>query len=197
MSSEKKSILLFETIRVSQFKACNLDFHIRRANASSLSGLRFDLASQMSVPNNGLFRVKIIYDENGNFVEKQCFEYKKREIKSIRLLSSDISYNKKYLDRSNINSLFAKRGNCDEIIIVKNGLVTDTSIANIAIRSSGKWFTPRKPLLKGTTRQRLIEQNGLLEKDISIDEFLKAEKIALMNAMIGFYELENLSIEKD
>ncbi len=197
MNSEKKSILLFETVRVSQFKPENLDFHLRRAQASTSNGLRFDLASVMGVPDEGLYRVKIIYDEQGNFVEKQCFPYKKREIKSIRLLSSDINYDRKYLDRSAIDSLFARRGDCDEVLVVKNGWVTDTSIANIAIRLKDSWFTPRIPLLKGTARERMIEQHQLQEKDISVVELLNAEKIALMNAMTGFYELENLRIETE
>ncbi len=197
MNSGKRSILLFETVRVLQFEPENLDFHIRRANASTTNGLRFDMASVVSVPGEGLYRVKVIYDEQGNLVERQCFEYKKREIKSIRLLSSDISYDRKYLNRSAIDSLFARRGDCDEVLVMKNGLVTDTSIANIAIRSKGIWLTPRIPLLKGTARQRMIERHGLQEKDIGISELLKAERIALMNAMTGFYELENLRIETE
>ena len=77
-----------------------INFHIRRANASTTNGLRFDMASVVSVPGEGLYQVKVIYDEQGNLVERQCFEYKKREIKSIRLLSSNISYDKKYLNHS-------------------------------------------------------------------------------------------------
>ena len=197
MNSAKRSTLLFETIRVSQFKACHLDFHLKRANASTANGLHFDLASLMHVPDDGLYRVKIIYDDNGYFIKKQCFAYKKRNIKSIRLLASDISYDKKYLDRRNIDDLFTRRGNCDEIIIIKNGLVTDTSIANIAIHSNNQWFTPRTPLLKGTTRQRLIAQKLLQEKDISVSELLNAEKIALMNAMTDFYEIEEIRFETE
>ena len=59
MNSGKRSILLFETIRVLQFEPENLDFHIRRANASTTNGLRFDMASVVSVPGEGLYRVKI------------------------------------------------------------------------------------------------------------------------------------------
>ena len=35
----------------------------------------------------------------------------------------------------------------------------------------------------------MIERHGLQEKDIGISELLKAEKIALMNAITGFYLL--------
>lgn len=34
--------------------------------------------------------------------------------------------------------LAAQKGDCDEIIIIKNGLVTDTSFTNIAIYKDGK-----------------------------------------------------------
>lgn len=190
MNSEKRSILLFETIRVFERKPANLGFHLKRAQASTSNGLRFDLSSVVSVPDNGLYRVKVVYDEQGYFVESKCFEYRQRKVESIRLIPSDISYGRKYLDRSAIDAIFAQRGDCDDVLVVRNGCVTDTSIANIAVFSDNTWFTPRDPLLKGTVRQRLIEHNKLQEKDIGVEEVLKAEKIALMNAMIDFCVLE-------
>ena len=37
----------------------------------------------------------------------------------------------------------------DEILITRNGLLTDTSIANIALFNGKEWHTPKHPLLKG------------------------------------------------
>ena len=52
---------------------------------------------------------------------------------------------------------------------IKNGIITDTSIANIAIFYDGVWITSKNSLLNGTTKDRLIEEKKLIEKDISVD----------------------------
>ena len=72
------------------------------------------------------------------------------------IIDNQINYNSKKLNRINIDTLYAKKALNDEIIIIKNGLVTDTSIANIAILYEGKWLTPKTPLLYGTTRSRYL-----------------------------------------
>lgn len=192
----KKSILLFETIKVSNFEIQNIGYHIKRAKRSICEELKFDMQEVINVTNNGTFRVKVIYDELGNFIETQIFEYKKREIKTLKLINSEINYDKKFLNRKPLDDIFAMREDCDDVLIVKNGLITDTTIANIAIYSKERWITPQKPLLRGTVRERLIEKKFLKEQDIKTDDLLKAEKIALMNAMTDFYELENIVFKK-
>ena len=69
-------------------------------------------------------------------------------------------------------------------------MLTDTSIANIALYKEGKWFTPKYPLLKGTRRAGLLAE-GIIEEDIVMaDSLHKYEKIRLFNAMISFGEVE-------
>ena len=81
------------------------------------------------------------------------------------------------------------------MIFVKNGIVTDTSIANIAIFYENSWITSTQCLLKGTTRARLIEEKKLIEKDISLEMLKNASQIALMNAMIDFDIIKNHSFK--
>ncbi len=50
-------------------------------------------------------------------------------------------------------------------------------------------------MLEGTSRAKLIEKKEIFEKDISLDMLKKASKIALMNAMIDFYEIKDFRIE--
>ena len=111
------------------------------------------------------------------------------------IFDENISYSKKYLDREKLDNLFLQKNDCDEIIIIKNGIVTDTSIANIAIFYENFWITSKNCLLNGTTKNRLLEEKFLIEKDISIEMLKKASKIALMNAMIGFDIKENYSFK--
>ena len=87
-----------------------------------------------------------------------------------------------------------KRGEADEIIIIKNGLVTDTSIANIAILHDERWLTPKLPLLEGTTRKRLLNEGKVFESNITPTMLRNADKIALMNAMVDFDILNLIDI---
>ncbi|MDQ1268165.1 MAG: 4-amino-4-deoxychorismate lyase, partial [Campylobacterota bacterium] len=82
--------------------------------------------------------------------------------------------------------LYAQRGECDDVLIVKNSLISDTTIANIAFFDSRRWVTPRAPLLKGTTRERLLRDGKIFEADIAINDLEKFSHVALMNAMIDF-----------
>ena len=178
----------FETIRIVNGKALHLEYHNKRLNATMqcyFSTKTLDIAPHLNPPPKGLYRCKIIYSDHIESIE--YFPYTPRSIHSFKLISSDsIEYRYKYLDRSALDALFAKRGKADEIIIVQNGLLTDTSIANIALLYKGTWLTPTKPLLLGTTRERLLEQKRLKVAEIEAKDITKFEKIAIMNAMIDF-----------
>ena len=52
-------------------------------------------------------------------------------------------------------------------LIVKDGYLTDTSIANIALYDGYTWFTPAHPLLRGTKRAELLNKQLIVEKDIA------------------------------
>jgi 4-amino-4-deoxychorismate lyase len=179
----------FETIKCDDFEVFNLAYHEKRI--ANTIGMNLNLQEYIYPPTNKLLRCKLIYDEN-SILSVEYFPYKKREINSFLIVYSDIEYSKKYLDRKSIDRLFEKK-EADEIIIIKNGLVTDTSIANIAIFDGTNWLTPKTPLLYGTTRARLLDANDLIEKDITVEMLKNAKKIALMNAMIGFDILEDYS----
>ncbi|MDD2451972.1 MAG: aminotransferase class IV, partial [Sulfurovum sp.] len=72
----------------------------------------------------------------------------------------------------------------------------DTTIANIAFFDGRQWITPKKPLLEGTMRAYLIDQKFLREENIPSDLLDRFEKVALMNAMLGFTILNNIKILK-
>ncbi len=87
-----------------------------------------------------------------------------------------IEYSKNNLNRDSLNKLFEQKESCDEIMIFKNSLLTDTSIANIAIFYDNSWITPKKPLLNGTTRQRYINSGFIKEADITLAMLKKCKK---------------------
>lgn len=181
----------FETIKCDDYEVFNLDFH--NARVANTIAMNLNLQEYIYPLSNELLRCKLVYDHSG-VLEVNYFPYKKREIKTFKLIRDDsIDYSKKYLDRSELDELCEQKDECDEIIIIKDDLVTDTSIANIAILYDGVWLTPKAPLLFGTTRARLIKEGELIEKDITVDMLKSCTKLALMNAMIGFDVLEDYS----
>ncbi len=181
----------FETIKCDDFDVFNLDYHSKRI--SNTVFLNLNLQEYIYPPNDKLLKCKVIYNEEG-IKEVIYDEYKKREIKVFKIISAnDLTYAKKSVNRDEINDLFKQKDKADEIIILKNDLVTDTSIANIAVFDGKVWITPTITLLKGTTRDRLLEEKKLIEGNITLDMLLKSKKLALLNAMIGMDILDDYS----
>ena len=179
----------FETIKCFDEEVFYLEYHQKRI--AKTVGLNINLQEYIYPPSAKLLKCKVIYNEDG-IIDIVYDEYAAREIKTFKFIfNDDIVYRYKSTIREDIDNLFNQKDNKDEVIIVKNGLITDTSIANIAIYDGINWITPRLPLLEGTTRSRLIDNKILIQKDITVKEFMKAKKIALMNAMVEFKIISN------
>ena len=143
---------------------------------------------------SGTLKYRITYNING-IISKELTEYSIKPIGSLKLVMADsIDYSYKYLNREVINSLMKKRGDADDIIIVKEGRITDTSYCNIVLENSNGLFTPSQPLLRGTKRELLIRTGIIKEKDISFSELIGFDRIHLINAMIDLED--NIIIEK-
>jgi 4-amino-4-deoxychorismate lyase len=148
----------------------------------------FDLASfleKCDCPVKGLYKCRLTYDDQVQDVE--FLPYVAKPVESLKIVESDsIEYEYKYKDRSAIDKLFKRRGACDDILIIKNDLVTDSSYSNIVFRKGKKWITPWSALLKGTMRQSLIEQNTIQEEDIRVEDIRDFDSCRIINAMLGF-----------
>jgi len=49
-----------------------------------------------------------------------------------------------------------------------------------------QWFTPEEPLLQGTMRAKLLDEDFLQTRQIKKSDLKNYTHVALMNAMIGF-----------
>jgi 4-amino-4-deoxychorismate lyase len=165
---------------------------VQRMNRSlkELYGHRelFDLEAfldNIERPLQGLYKCRIVYDHESRQVE--FLPYQSTLITSMQLVVDNrISYAFKYADRREIDRLHAQRKDCDDVIIVKQGLITDSSYANIAFKKGQRWYTPASPLLKGTMRTNLLERNIIYEQEISVDEIRTFKSFKLINAMFEF-----------
>lgn len=188
--------LLLETLKLENGKLQNLPYHNQRYNKArqelfSLPGQ--DLSKSITIPENcrnGIFRCRVLYGET---IEKVEFiPWQARSIQSLQLVYDDqISYSHKFADRSHLQTLYNQRGTADEIIIIKQGLVTDSFIANLVFFDGEKWFTPTQPLLTGTQRQKLLDEGQIHEAIITEKKLFDYQKIGLINV---FYNLNNMPV---
>ncbi|MFZ4724874.1 MAG: aminotransferase class IV [Paludibacter sp.] len=147
-----------------------------------------DTLDTISYPTKGLYKCRIIFDSVIRKIE--FIPYIRREINSLKLVETKIeSRTYKLEDRSEFELAFSQRTNCDDVLLVKNGLLTDTSYCNIALYDGENWYTPVKPLLYGVNREQLIKENQLIEKEIKLEELVNFQQICLFNAMLEFGEL--------
>ena len=170
----------------------NLQRHESRMQQSRVALFAKDLApislrKHIRVPSNfrkGLVKCRILYGEELDGLTYTAYQTK--NIKSLKLVhDNSINYEYKFLDRDHINELYTQREDCDDIIIVKDGMLTDCSYSNLALLKKGKWYTPTTCLLQGTRRQQLIDQGRLIERPIFVEDINQYESISLVNAMIG------------
>lgn len=183
--------LLFETISIRNGKAENLFWHQERLNASysAIFGKTADinLAEMLKIPpeaRHGHFRCRVDY--NHEIVEISYTPYQIKEIKSLRLVVDDqVAYPHKFADRSQLSQLFALRGDCDDVLIVKNEFITDTTFANIILWNGRQWLTPAEPLHHGTCRARLLAGGLIYRAAIKASELFLFSEVKLINAMRG------------
>ncbi|HOZ29750.1 MAG TPA: aminotransferase class IV [Bacteroidales bacterium] len=191
----------FETIKIVDGIIQNFAYHQKRVNESVLHSCKKEnfhiLRDILTVPDNlksGVVKCNFFFNENDFMVKYEKYEL--RNIKTLKLVNGDnIDYNYKYYDRTEIDDLYKQRNDCDDILIVKNNKITDTSISNIVLFDGAKWITPDSYLLNGTCRQRLLEQNRIEAKPVYIDDIFHYNSLVLINAMRGddFENVINIS----
>ena len=180
---------LFETIRIDNGKILATEWHEERMKNARTACWNIteplSLLDFIEIPEQfrkGTIRCKLLYGKDPGPVSFS--PYQKRQIRKLKLIRNDgIDYHLKYTDRAIFDQLMACRENCDEIMIVKNGMITDTSISNLIFFDGEHWVTPRFPLLNGTCRQRLLTEGRIIEADIGINDLLNYSGLKLINAM--------------
>lgn len=193
---------LVETLKLKDGIIFHPEYHQNRMNRAMQELFpeagAIDLASAIAVPEHcspGVFKVRVLY---GAVIEKIEIEpYHYRIIQSLKVVHHEsVDYHLKYTNRQMLQELFAQRGDCDDIIIVKNGLVTDSFAANLLFFDGENWVTPTTPLLKGTKRQFLLNQGIIAEKQIREEGILNYQKVGLINAMVDFEEMPVVNRER-
>jgi 4-amino-4-deoxychorismate lyase len=183
---------LIESIRLENGRFHRLQYHQARMNRAfselyqaTNSITLSDYLLKTQHPKIGLLKCRVLYDMNIQSVE--FIPYEAKNTKTLKVVySNEIEYAHKFEDRSQINVLFEQRQFCDDILIVKNGFVTDSSYSNIIFFDGHQWITPDTPLLKGTMRQMLLEAAEIKARSVTVQDIPSFKSFRLINALLGF-----------
>jgi para-aminobenzoate synthetase/4-amino-4-deoxychorismate lyase len=81
------------------------------------------------------------------------------------------------------------RPDVDDVVLVNDrGEATESTIANLAVRLDGRWWTPplEAGLLPGTYRALLLGDGTLAERPITLAELRSADELALVSSVRGW-----------
>ena len=180
---------LFESLCVQDGIILNTQWHEDRFQKAYLQNFghlnSFDLLEGLNIPlkfNRGKVKLRIRY--NHRHRDFHFEHYKIKEIKSLRLVyTEELNYSHKYSRRENLESLFDLREDCDEVLIIKKGRITDSSYSNVVFFDGQDWWTPKDPLLAGTCRARLLNQGIIKQSFLKVRDLKNFEGLKLINAM--------------
>jgi 4-amino-4-deoxychorismate lyase len=131
----------------------------------------------------GLYKLRVVYGRE--VVSVSLLPYQEPVSITLKAVECDnIEYPFKYEDRSGLAALLQHKGDCDDILIVKDGMVTDTSYGNFVYELNGELCTPASPLLKGTRRELMLHEGLLRERDLPYGELCKCSAFYMINAML-------------
>ena len=194
----------FESIRIKDGIAENLGFHQFRVNktlkAFDASNHSVELASivdELTLPAEGLYKLRISYDLNGNY-QSAFTAYQYKQIQNFALVDiKGQGYDYKFSNRDWINEALALSGK-DEIMMHDGGLIKDCSYTNIVFYDGVNWYTPATPLLEGTQRAKLIEAGVIQPKALYVQDIPNFKKFKCINAMMHWdtafeYEIDLIS----
>lgn len=105
------------------------------------------------------------------------------------VVSSDVLLFHKTTQREPYERRARARADVDDVILVnERGEVTESTIANVAVRIEGGWVTP--PLasgcLPGIYRALLLEEGEVVERVVTLADLWQADGLAVINSVRGW-----------
>ncbi|AZB24012.1 MULTISPECIES: aminotransferase class IV [Chryseobacterium] len=183
-----------ESIKVEDQEIFLLELHQKRVNQTfSHFGKEgsIDLAKiykNLEHDEDGLFKLRISYDLDKK-IRTQMIPYAIPEIHDFQLVENNsFDYSFKFEDRRELDKMKMK-SKAEEIIIVKNNHITDTSFSNLLFLKGKDWFTPNTYLLNGVQRQHLLKNKKIKEAEITLQNIKQFSHFQIINALNDFDDM--------
>ena len=192
--------ICIETICVENRRLVRPEYHNARLNKTRLdlwaSRDLWKLEDLLPVPDfvtNERHKLRITYDKQIQDIRWE--KHVPRQIRKLKLVYDEsVDYRYKYDNRTTLNGLYEQRADADEILIIKNGMVSDSFYCNVAFFNGQAWFTPTTNLLPGTQRSFLLDAGIVKETAISEKDIKKYTHIRLFNALTEWNTAPELEI---
>jgi para-aminobenzoate synthetase/4-amino-4-deoxychorismate lyase len=205
--SRRPGFELLETMRHDAAEGVrHLDLHLRRLSGSAdYFGFRYDetevreaiekaVASVPSTPcrvrlslaKDGTNRVVCTPITSGSDVVRVALDDVPQDPRDVFLFHKT-SRRQRYEDARR------RHPDADDVLLVNDrGEVTESTIANVAVRLGGRWVTPplEAGLLPGIGRAIALEDGILTEAPIPIEDVVSAEELALISDARGWRRTE-------
>ena len=190
-----------ESIKIEDQEIFLLDYHQKRVNETFKQfGKETSIDLEKIFKNlqhdeDGLYKLRIVYDLDRKYTT-QLIPYAIPEIDDFKLVENNtIDYSFKYENRKELN-MMKEKAKAEEIIIVKNNRITDTSFSNLLFQKGKDWFTPDTYLLNGVQRQYLLKNKKIKEAEITLQNLREFSHFQIINALNDFNDMFIYPIEK-
>lgn len=173
---------LFETMRLENGDFSRLNYHIARMRKAckrlniDFSQSEFENLIETIAKHNarGIFRVKVLINENGDF-EHVIADLPIKSSFTARLVKLNVPDNHEEMIYKTTQRNHLAHNHATDIILLYNdeGKLLEFDIGNLMIKEQQQYFTPtyNEDFLKGCMRAVLIDEGKLIEKDYYIEEF--------------------------
>lgn len=197
---------LLESIRLADGQMELLAYHQVRMEYSFLNYYNskcpfvlYDILKTYDLPQTGIYKLRFLY--NDRQFELEILPYTPKKIQTLQIVFDDtIQYSLKYTARTPLDNLHELRKSCDDVLIIKQKMVTDTTFCNILLRGKDEhWYTPTDCLLKGVQRARLLREERIIQRSIGIFNLQEYTHFMLINSMMppdinNIYAIKNIKL---
>lgn len=190
-----------ETMRTADGTVTFLDDHLARlARTCTAWGLNVDLAdvrdrAVAACPPTGEHRLRLVAGNGEPLIEVSEAPSLNQPVR-LRLAHEPLDLTwlapvvgHKTTHRAHYDRIREQDGaDVFDVICHADGLLTETTIGNLAVRLDAVWYTPRDEgnLLNGVRRARLVADGTLIERRLPLHSLDAAEEVAFISTLRGW-----------
>jgi 4-amino-4-deoxychorismate lyase len=145
-------------------------------------------------PHERLYKCTLVYSDS--LLSVKTAPYKLPTVNSMAIVNvENLDFSYKLEDRSELHKIREFTG-ADEVIIVRNGFVTNASTANLVfLDQEGTYLTPLHYIHSGTKRQFYLKQKKITTYPIKVTGIQDFQSVYLINSMIDLEDKIGINVE--